>query len=238
MTKSDVREAAWQRLHDAGAARFPFPIEGRVPNFAGAERAAERLAGLEVWKRARRIKANPDSAQLPVRRRALAEGKILYMAVPRLAEDPCFLELDPERLPGKELRRAATIKGSSELGRPVSVGDLEGVDLVLAGSVAVRRDGVRVGKGGGYSDLELAIGRELGFVAEDTPIVTTVHPVQITEKAWESEPHDLFVDWIVTPDEAIDTGGGHPRPRGVDFARLDPGMRASIPVLDRLERRG
>jgi 5-formyltetrahydrofolate cyclo-ligase len=31
------------------------------------------------------VKANPDSAQWPVRQRALEDGKTVYMAVPRLA---------------------------------------------------------------------------------------------------------------------------------------------------------
>ena len=44
---------------------------GRIPNFAGAKLAAERLAGHRIWKRAQVVKANPDSPQTHVRRRAL-----------------------------------------------------------------------------------------------------------------------------------------------------------------------
>jgi 5-formyltetrahydrofolate cyclo-ligase len=51
----------------------------------GAEQAAARLADLPKWQTARVVNANPDSPQLPVRRRALADGKVVYMAVPRLA---------------------------------------------------------------------------------------------------------------------------------------------------------
>jgi 5-formyltetrahydrofolate cyclo-ligase len=36
------------------------------------------------------VKANPDSPQLPVRQRALEDGKTVYMAVPRLAADAPF----------------------------------------------------------------------------------------------------------------------------------------------------
>jgi len=36
------------------------------------------------------------------------------------------------------------------------------LDAIVCGSVAVRRDGRRCGKGEGYSDLEFAILRELG----------------------------------------------------------------------------
>ena len=47
--------------------------------------AAGRLASLPEWRAARVVESNPDARQLPVRARALADGKLLYMAVPRLA---------------------------------------------------------------------------------------------------------------------------------------------------------
>jgi 5-formyltetrahydrofolate cyclo-ligase len=40
------------------------------------------------------IKANPDSAQWPVRQRALEDGKTVYVAVPRLAEPEPFFALE------------------------------------------------------------------------------------------------------------------------------------------------
>jgi hypothetical protein len=85
-------DTAFSYLHQAisviertreGAA--PPGVHGHIPDFAGKEDAAARLAYLEIWKQARVIKCNPDRAQLPVRVRALQEGKLLYMAVPRLA---------------------------------------------------------------------------------------------------------------------------------------------------------
>ncbi len=237
MTKPEIRALAYELLKEARATRFPFPIEGRIPNFRGAERAAERLAELEAWRLARRIKANPDSPQLPARRRALLEGKTLVMAVPRLAEDPCFFELDPARIAPENLKRAATIPGSAEFGRPADPFTLAPVDLILAGSVAVRTDGARLGKGGGYADLEFAIGRELGFVREDTPVVTTVHDSQITRRSWPIEPHDVHLAAIVTPERTVHASERRAQPAGVDFDRLDPAMRSAIPVLDRLETR-
>jgi 5-formyltetrahydrofolate cyclo-ligase len=50
---------------------------------------------LPVWHAARTVKAVPDKAQLPVRARALTEGKLVYMAVPRLADALPFFLLDP-----------------------------------------------------------------------------------------------------------------------------------------------
>ena len=130
-----------------------------------------------AWKRAKTIKANPDAPQTHVRRLALEQGKTLVMAVPRLRDSHPFRLLDPEKLTKKDLREAATIKGAS----PRGVLDLEQVpklDLILTGSVAVNLKGARIGKGGGFSDLEYALLAETGKVSDKTVIVTTVHPIR------------------------------------------------------------
>jgi 5-formyltetrahydrofolate cyclo-ligase len=79
--KQAVRERVWALLERERVARFP-GATGRIPNFAGAPAAAAQLAALPPWPTAQVVKANPDAPQLPVRARALADGKLLYMAVP------------------------------------------------------------------------------------------------------------------------------------------------------------
>jgi 5-formyltetrahydrofolate cyclo-ligase len=44
------------------------------------------------------VKANPDSAQWPVRQRALEDGKTVYMAVPRPAAGICWEDLTEEKI--------------------------------------------------------------------------------------------------------------------------------------------
>src|ERR1700749_1337491 len=87
--KAALRDEVWEALRAAKVARFP-GAAGRIPNFTGAEAAAERLRGLPGGRGAATVKANPDSPQLRVRQRALEDGKTLYMAVPRLAEPEPF----------------------------------------------------------------------------------------------------------------------------------------------------
>src|SRR2546426_8777857 len=96
-SKQDFRNDVWHALEAGRVGRFP-GTRGRIPNFLGAERAADRLCELDVWKGANILKCNPDSPQRPVRLRALKEGKIVYMAVPRLRDLECFIELDSSRL--------------------------------------------------------------------------------------------------------------------------------------------
>jgi 5-formyltetrahydrofolate cyclo-ligase len=220
--KQGVRERVWATLEREGVARFP-GAQGRIPNFRGAEAAAARLAGLPGWRRARVVKANPDSPQLPVRRRALAEGKLVYMAVPRLREQRPFVRLESE----------ATIKGAMREGRPVAIDDVERVDLVVCGSVAVNRAGVRVGKGGGYSDLELGLLIEAGLVDDETVIATTVHPLQLLDEELPETEHDFRVDVIVTPEELVEAGA-RGRPPGILWDHLSEEKISAVPLLERL----
>src|SRR5271167_5168660 len=74
--KAALREEVWSAMRAAKVARFP-GAPGRIPNFTGAEAAAQRLSALTPWEAAATVKANPDSAQLPVRQRALEDGKVV-----------------------------------------------------------------------------------------------------------------------------------------------------------------
>lgn len=236
--KQALREEIWTLLEEEGASRFP-GARGRIPNFTGAEEAAERLRTLDVWRRATTVKANPDSPQWPVRQRALEDGKRVYMAVPKLREPDPFFLLDPDRL-GTSPRKASSIRGATRHARTVPVEELEPVDLVVTGCVAAGRRGARLGKGGGFSDLEYAVALEAGLIDPETPIVTTVHPLQVVDD--DRVPmleHDLSLDLVVTPDEAIDCRDGpHARPEGLRWDDLPPEKLDAIPLLQRLRERG
>ncbi len=232
--KAALRDAVWRELDHPGIARFPKP-SGRIPNFVGAEAAARRLAETEEWGRAATVKSNPDSPQWPVRQRAVADGKLLYMAVPRLAEEQPFFLLDPARLE-VGARQATSIKGAGRHARTVDVDELEPVDLVVAGCVAVDEFGARLGKGGGFSDLELAVAAAAGLVDDHTVIATTVHELQVLPAgSVPTTDHDLHVDLVVTPDRVLRC----PRPAGrartaLRWDELTEAKIAAIPLLRRL----
>jgi len=229
MDKQELRERVWDDLEESGEARFPFPPHGRIPNFAGATEAADRLTELDAWRDADAIKANPDSPQRPVRRRALEAGKTVYVAVPRLADERPFLELDPDRI--DDYGEATAISGADELGVQVAPDEMAAVDLIVSGSVAVDDRGARVGKGEGYSDLEFALLREVGLVDDDTTVVTTVHELQVADEALPRDAHDVPMDAVVTPERTIETGSEYGKPDGVDWAALDDEKIAEIPIL-------
>jgi 5-formyltetrahydrofolate cyclo-ligase len=234
--KAALRQVVWDALRTAGVARFP-GTEGRIPNFAGAEAAAEQLRATDAWQRARTVKANPDSPQWPVRQRALEDGKTVFMAVPRLAQVDAFFLLDPENLAGSP-RAASSIKGASRSARRVPVADLEPVDLVVTGCVAVGSDGARLGKGGGFSDLEFALACEAGLVDRNTIVVTTAHELQVQPAgAIPTMRHDFPVDLIATPDRVIDCAH-RPRASGrIDWTQISDEKIAAIPLLAELRER-
>jgi len=230
--KAALRQDVWSAMRAAKVARFP-GATGRIPNFTGAEAAAERLRAMPAWQAAGTLKANPDSAQLPVRQRALEDGKTVYMAVPRLAGPEPFFALDPDHL-SEPPRKAASISGASRSARRVTLADLSPVDLVVMGSVAAGEDGARLGKGGGFADLEFALATAAGLIGPDTVCVTTVHELQVVGAGTiPLTSHDVPVDFIVTPERVIDCRARHgPRPAiGICWADLTEEKIAAIPLL-------
>ncbi|MFB6137103.1 MAG: 5-formyltetrahydrofolate cyclo-ligase [Halobacteriaceae archaeon] len=248
--KQALRESVWDALEREGVARFPYPPHGRIPNVAGADTAAERLAATDAWVAADVLKVNPDAPQLPVRRAALRAGKTLYVPVPRLSEAECFYRLDPDAV--ADVDAATTVSGVADAGVAVPPGDVEPVDLIVSGSVAVRAaDGTRVGKGEGYSDLEFALLREYDRVDDETVTATTVHERQVVEEPVAAGAHDVPMDLVVTPERTIrparvgadGTAGTdgmratQGKPSGVDREALDPTRREEIPALAALRER-
>ena len=201
MSKEEIRMRVWQRMEERKVVAFPKPVFNRIPNFVGAERAAQKLRELPEYKAAKVVFCNPDSPQRPVRELALKDGKTVVMATPKLREG--FLLLDPNTILLDRVSEASTIRGAFKHGRPIEPSKVR-VDFFVAGSVAVSPDGGRLGKGTGYSDQEYKILKSSGGLAPQAPVVTTVHDVQIVENI-PRDQWDIPVDIISTPTRVIRT---------------------------------
>lgn len=228
--KQSLRRRVWDALDTAAAVRDD-TSRGRIPNFIGSAEAAARLGVLPRWQDARVVKAVPDKAQRPVRALALEQGKIVYMAVPKLATDRPFYLLDPAELP-EPASAAADSRTAAKLARTIEVDDFHPLDIIVLGSVAVDRTGRRLGKGAGYSDIEFALLSEAGLVTPQTLIVTTVHELQVIDEPIPTDTHDVNIDLIITPESVI-TCPTSPRPRGISWADMPPEKIAQIPALQR-----
>ena len=194
--KKLLREEIWTKLETNGIARFPLPCYGRIPNFAGSDKAAEKVRLLREWENAKVVFANPDYAQQKVREYALIAEKLLVMASPRLKHG--YVVVNPKDVKGME-NFASTIRGAFRSGKTVNAQEIPKPDLIVEGSVAVDLKGHRLGKGHGYGDVEV---KTLRGMFGDIPIVTTVHDVQVVEFV-PFEESDEKVSVIATPKRVI-----------------------------------
>jgi 5-formyltetrahydrofolate cyclo-ligase len=155
------------------------------------------------------------------------------MAVPRLAGPEPFFALDPAHL-SEAPRQVASIRGASRSARRVALAELSPVHLVVMGCVAVGQDGARLGKGGGFADLEFALATVAGLIGPDTVSVTTVHELQVLPAgAIPLTGHDVPVDFIVTPERVVECRP-QPGPRpsaGICWDDLTQEKIAAIPLL-------
>jgi 5-formyltetrahydrofolate cyclo-ligase len=226
--KAAARDAVWHGLSEAKIARFPFPVKGRIPNFAGADAAAARLLSHPIFASAKCVKVNPDSPQRYVRKGLLELGIAVVTPTPRLRGG--FFLLDPAHIPTDHHWDAACMQMGGQFGEPIALERLPRIDAVVMGSVAVTRDGKRLGKGHGYADLEYALLRELGN--EPVPVATTVHALQIVQ-SFPMQAHDVALSVIATPDELIEVPPAAPS-GGIDWDALPAGALDEMPILAEL----
>lgn len=187
--KQRVREFVWSLLEQRGVALPPLPCRGRIPNFRGADAAALRLRRVKEYVEAEVVLVSPDSPQFHVRRMALIDGKKVIMPTPRLKRG--FLIIDPARVGGR-VDEASTIRGAFIYGARLP--QVRDVDFVVEGSVAVDLAGRRLGKGGGYGDVEIRMAREAN---PSVKVATTVHSLQVLPYVPAGEG-DERVDYIAT----------------------------------------
>ena len=213
--------------------RFP-GAEGRIPNFAGAKLAAEKLAAHRLWKRARAIKANPDSPQTQARRHGPGGRQDADHGRAPPARSPPLPGAGPEAALESGDQRGGDDQGRAQARRVVALDDLPEIDFVLCGSVAVNLSGARIGKGGGYNDIEYGVLIDAGKIDDHTTIATTVHPIQILRRHLLVTSHDLPVDMIATPRAVIEVERQYQRPRGILWDHLQPPQIREIPLLERM----
>ncbi|GGL21123.1 5-formyltetrahydrofolate cyclo-ligase [Mangrovihabitans endophyticus] len=225
--KQQLRSRIWQTLERHHVVEDG--VTGYIPDFTGADRAAARLAATDAWQHAHTIAANPDRAQLAARALALTHGKTVYMAVPRLAGTRPFYLLDPTQL-HQPPEQAALHQTAGRHAPTVTTDQMQPIDLIICGSVAVTPTGARLGKGAGYTDLEIALLTEAHLITDHTTIATTIHPLQLIHDPIPETPHDFPIDLIVTPDHTL-TCPRRPRPTGLLTDHLTTDLITAIPAL-------
>ncbi|KAF2902038.1 hypothetical protein ILUMI_04137 [Ignelater luminosus] len=237
VTKHTIRRRVWEHLERNGFSSFPRPVYGRIPNFKGCEEAAAKLSEIDAYNECKNIEINPDKPQEPARILALENNKNLYVPVPRLKEGLLKHISVPEDANKNTLKQAVSRKGIDENGKTIGVNDNIHVDLLVLGSVAVSKEGYRIGKGRGYADLEYAILREMNAVDDETVIVTNVHDSQVFDTLPKElfQAYDVPIDYIITPTEVIKVADRLPKPAGIFWNLLSQRRVNLMPVLQALK---
>lgn len=126
---------------------------------------------------------NPDKPQEAARVLVLEQGKELYVPVPRLKEGLLKHITVQNNANKNQIKEAVSRRGIEFDGRIIDINDDLKIDLLVLGSVAVSKQGYRIGKGKGYADLEFAVLLEMKAVTEETVIATVVHDCQVRSTA-------------------------------------------------------
>lgn len=193
--KDSLRELIWNKMESKGVTRSD--PNGRIPDFEGSDRAANLLRETREWKDSSVIFVSPDSAQKIVRENVLLDNKNLLMPTPKILNG--YLMVKPSSCQGHE-REASTIKGAFKFGTKIN--SFPVVSLVVEGSVAVDENGNRLGKGGGFGDKEICHLIKVDAIHDGTPLVSTVHEIQIVERV-PVEEHDQKINMVVTPERIL-----------------------------------
>ncbi len=188
MVKDEIREKMWHLLENNNIVDFPRPCFGRIPNFKGSRSVSEKIKELPEFKGAHAVFCAPDMVLKRIREIVLEQGKVLVVALPHIKD---IVEIH-ER---KRISAATSIKGFAQYGHPVKAK----IDLFVQGSVAVDRNGNRLGKGKGYGDKEYHILKERQLLADHAKVVTIAHHLQIVDDMSHLMGEwDIKIDYILT----------------------------------------
>ncbi|XP_069105574.1 methenyltetrahydrofolate synthase domain-containing protein-like isoform X2 [Argopecten irradians] len=235
ITKQSIRKVVWDYLEQNNMVNFPRPVYNRIPNFKGAANAAEKVPTMSEFKSARVVKVNPDKPQENVRFLTLEANKTLLVPTPRLRTGLFNRIVVPEGANKDMLRICSTTQGVREHSEPIGLDDKIKVDLIIIGSVAVSKEGFRIGKGEGFGDLEYAMMKSMGAIDDSTIVISTVHDCQVLDIP-ESlmTPHDVQVNYIVTPMEIIKCDCKRAQPKGIIWSYITPKKMRQVAILKRL----
>lgn len=242
-----MRREVWKQLRKVAYpdSRFAWDFGSYIPDHEGSEEVAERILGLAERRELDRFLTTPDNNLNAFRERMIEEERAFVMPTYGILRG--FVRLQPKQVPAGKADFASTLDGMNRFATPVPLDrlaeDHPGFDCLVTGASFITRDGLRMGKGHGYFDLEWAMLREVGLVDESTLVLAAGHEVQVVAPRDElgsiADSHDTIVDYIVTPENLYEVEDPPPKPEGIFWERLSRKRVEKIPPLKALwERAG
>ena len=238
--KQVLRERIWDLMkYHHFTHNYPPSPHNKIPNFKYCKVAANKFTQLREYKNAKCVKINPSLAQMHLRYLTLLDRKQLLVPNPAL-EKGFFYFLDGKNLTETQCRKGCSKLGASKLGNALTKDSKIKIDIVVVGCVVCTLQGVRLGKGGGYGELEWAMLYEMGAVDENTLVATTVHDCQIISSidlpVSLMSSHDLPVDIIVTPTRVMRVKNPLPKPTtGILWDLITDQMMQDMPILQQFK---
>ncbi|WP_423750650.1 5-formyltetrahydrofolate cyclo-ligase [Salinirarus marinus] len=243
--RDDVRERVWSQLRDVARpdSRFAWDFGEFIADYEGSDEGAERLVELAEERGCETWLVTPDNNLDPLRERLVERSTPFLM--PTYGIRRGFLSLDPADVPAGAAAFAAVLDGMNRFADRVPIEALEAdhptLDVMVTGASFVTPDGLRMGKGHGYFDLEWAMLRQIGLVSEETVVVAAVHDVQLLSEERVSDgmvaDHDTVVDYVVTPTRTVRVDGDRQKPSGIHWNLLTEAEIRSIPPLETIWQR-
>ncbi|KAL5282540.1 MTHFSD family protein [Megaselia abdita] len=212
----------------------------QIPIFVDIEKANQLLAQTDEFKKATKIKINFDRPQNGIFVEALKADKTLFLSGDRksvaLLDKVDITSLKSENQEINEKSISEIFRSKNHKSEVPLIEKIE-LDLVIIGSIAVGKDGRRIGNENGFNDLELGILTHIGAITDKTLIVTTVHDDQIVNdlKSDIFEKFDYPVDVIVTPTQVLKIEKRLPRPEGIYWELLKERRVIASPTLQHLK---
>ena len=229
-----VRERVWSELRGVARpdSRFHWDFSSFIPDFEGSDACARTVASSPEYQAGGLVFVTPDNSLEALRHTMIVDGRTILATTYGIGRG--FLVLDGSDVTADEQWHAATLDGFERRARAIPIEGLAALGplgLLVTGAASVTTDGVRIGKGHGYFDLEWAILSELGVLAPDPMLFAVVHDCQVLDLAVETSAHDVVVDAIITPSGRHEVRHGTRAPGRVDWAALTSETVARIPCL-------
>jgi len=238
-TKDEIREEVWQRLRKVAYpdSRFDYDFSNFIPDFRNNEKCVTRISMMPEYKDAKLLFITPDNSLTNIRKLALMEGKKYVMSTYGIRRGFLFFE-------GGKVRKTkahfmATLDGAEIFGRRLSLkelSDLKRIDVLVTGAAAVTMDGIRVGKGHGFFDVEWGIFTDLKMINDKTITITVVDDSQIVDYPFQPSEYDTITDYIITPTRMIKVKSKYKRPSGIQWDTLKRELYDTIPPLQELAK--
>ena len=238
--KGCVRERVWTSLSKVARpdSRFHFDFSEFIADFEGSSIATERFGKLPQYTSANIVFITPDNCLEGLRLDALKAAKAVLTTTYGIRRG--FWLLDPSTIPPERYEYACTLDGMEKLAKPVSLKKIMEehlkVDLMVTGTGAINRKGVRFGKGHGFFDLEWARLYSIEAISYETPAAAIVHDCQLLDEELLPDTFDTVCDIVVTPEQVIEVEETKKPRCGILWERLAEGMFEDIPPLRELKK--